>query len=378
MSRILVYVQHLLGIGHLRRAARIARALVDARFDVVFVTGGAAIAGFDVPGARVVQLPPLTAADGTFRRLLDDAGDTADDAYKARRRALLLATFDASRPNIVMTEMFPFGRRQMRFELEPLLDRALAATPRPTIVASVRDILVPRRPERVAEMVARVQRYYDLVLVHGDPRLIPFADTFPRCAEIADRVRYTGYVVDPAIAVPDAAPRETGEVLVSAGGGAVGARLLTAALAARPRSPLAAAPWRLLTGENLPADQFRALQARAGDGIVVERSRPDFQQLLACCRISLSQGGYNTVLEVLNAGAPAVVVPYESEQAVRCRLLAARGLVHPVDEADLTPATLAEAMGRALRTPLPPMDIEVDGAVRTATLLRECGGGPDD
>ena len=37
---VMVYVQHLLGIGHLRRAAALATALTEAGQRVVFVTGG--------------------------------------------------------------------------------------------------------------------------------------------------------------------------------------------------------------------------------------------------------------------------------------------------------------------------------------------------
>jgi predicted glycosyltransferase len=38
-------------------------------------------------------------------------------------------------------ELFPFGRRQMRFELLPLLEAARARSPRPWIISSVRDVL---------------------------------------------------------------------------------------------------------------------------------------------------------------------------------------------------------------------------------------------
>ena len=38
--RAMIWVQHLLGIGHLRRAVSIARALADADFDVLLVSGG--------------------------------------------------------------------------------------------------------------------------------------------------------------------------------------------------------------------------------------------------------------------------------------------------------------------------------------------------
>src|SRR4029079_11394178 len=42
---VLVYVQHLLGIGHLMRARLIAEALADRGFDVHLVSGGITIRG---------------------------------------------------------------------------------------------------------------------------------------------------------------------------------------------------------------------------------------------------------------------------------------------------------------------------------------------
>ena len=41
MSRVLFYVQHLLGIGHLKRAATRARACAAAGLEVTVVSGGA-------------------------------------------------------------------------------------------------------------------------------------------------------------------------------------------------------------------------------------------------------------------------------------------------------------------------------------------------
>ena len=39
-GRVFFYVQHLLGIGHLRRAATLARAMAAGGFDVLLVSGG--------------------------------------------------------------------------------------------------------------------------------------------------------------------------------------------------------------------------------------------------------------------------------------------------------------------------------------------------
>jgi predicted glycosyltransferase len=349
---VLLYVQHLLGIGHLRRAALLAKALNENGISVVLVSGGAAVAGLDIGGAGLVQLPPLRSRDADFSELLDPSGRPIDAAWKAARRDRLLAIFHALQPRALLIEMFPFGRRQMRFELLPLLEAARETTPRPQVFCSLRDVLTQnRRPEKTAWMLDTFARHFDLALVHGDPDFLPLERSFPEAAGIAAKLRYTGYVVDQA---PDsgAGMEGTGEVIVSTGGGAVAGPLIEAALAARALGPLAEAPWRFLIGPNMAEPTFRRLAAEAPTGITVERARPDFRNLLARGRLSISQAGYNTVLEVLSAGIPAVVVPFaagaETEQSLRARLLAEHGALTVVDEAALTPASLAAGIEAAL------------------------------
>jgi predicted glycosyltransferase len=111
--------------------------------------------------------------------------------------------------------------------------------------------------------------------------------------------------------------------------------------------------------------------------MTVERTRRDFTALLAGCALSVSQAGYNTVLEVLRAGPPAVFVPFaaagEREQSLRAELLAARGLASVVPEDGLSGASLAAGIAHALRQApdRPRLDLAGDGAARTAEIVRE-------
>ena len=373
--RILFYVQHLLGIGHLMRAACLTRALEANGFHVTLVSGGAPVPGFDSGASRFVQLPPTRAIDVYFKVLVDAQDAPIDDVWKADRRDRLLALYDDVAPDIVLVEMYPFGRRQMRFEIEPMLERARTDTRRPVVAASIRDILVePDKPERVDEMVERVERFFDLVLIHGDPSLIPFDRTFPRMREIASVSHYTGYVVDPPPPAGGPGAPGFGEVVVSTGGGAVSEDLLDAAIGARPLSSLADVPWRVLVGHNLPETQFARWRNTAPVGVTVERARTDFVTLLRNCTLSISQGGYNTVLEILATGARAVCLPYagghESEQTIRCRLLAARGALELVEPADVSAAAVAAAADRAIAGKPAAAAIDTGGARKTAELLQ--------
>ncbi len=378
---VLLYVQHLLGIGHLRRAAVLAKALDRGGISVVMVSGGAPVAGLDIGGATFVQLPPLRVRDESFSVLVDQSGQPFDEARQKTRAARLLALYRALRPRALVIEMFPFGRRKMQFELLPLLETAWASTPRPQVICSLRDVLIEsERPDKTAWMLDTFRRYFDLALIHGDPDFLPLERSFPAAAGLAAKLRYTGYVIDDPPPPDSGSGRAdgAGEVIVSTGGGATGAPLIEAALAARALSPLAEVPWRFLIGPNMAEAAFRDLAGRAPAGVTVERSRPDFRSLLARARLSISQAGYNTVLEVLTAGVPAVVVPFaagsETEQSLRAGLLAERGAVTLVAEATLTPASLAAGIDAALapgRAGSGAAGLDLRGAQTTVDILRQ-------
>jgi len=380
-KRAFIYVQHLLGIGHLKRALTLARAMASAGLEVTLASGGAAVPGIDLGGVRLVQLPPASAADLSFRLLLDESGRAIDEDWKRRRSAALHAAWQAAAPQVLILELFPFGRRQMRFELLPLLEAAAGALPRPVVVCSVRDILGgAKSAERQQETLDLIERRFDRVLVHGDRAVIPFERTFPAAARIAQRIEYTGYVVEPAARGAGDAGR--GEVMVSAGGGAVGAQLLETALRAKPLTVLRDRTWRILAGDNLPDGEFRALArlAAGAPGVVVERSRADFAARLSNCELSISQAGYNTLLETVQARARAVVVPFarghETEQTLRARCFAERGLVEMVQEDALAPDTLAAAADRAAQRPrAAPGAIDLDGARRCAVAVLRLASG---
>ncbi|HEX3418141.1 MAG TPA: glycosyltransferase [Stellaceae bacterium] len=383
---VLLYVQHLLGIGHLRRSLRIVEALAREGIRVTLISGGEPLSALACTSAeRVIQLAPIRAPDAEFKMLVDGAGRPIDDELRTARRSALLDVFGDEQPDAVLIEAFPFGRRAFRFELDGLIEAARARRPRPLILCSLRDIVVlPSDPRRPKEIVDRVRKDFDLVLVHGDPAFIPLEDSFPLASEISDRLIYTGYIAE-AHGAGDAAPLEAtvgaDEVVVSVGGGAVGGALLRTAIETRRRGCLANLRWRLLAGPNLPEPEFAALAAGLPDGVVLERYRSDFPQMLRRCRVSVSQAGYNTVLDILAARAAAVVVPFasgrETEQSFRAERLAARGVLELLPENQLSPEQLASAMNRAMFTRPATIAIDTGGALRSAGLIADMIRSPD-
>src|SRR5918996_584374 len=330
---VLFWVQHLLGTGHLKRAATLARAMSARGLRVVIASGGTPAPWLAADGIERVQLPPVRASDLAFTNLLDEHDRPIDDSFRAMRRDRLLALFEELRPHVLVTEMFPFGRRAFRFELVPLLETAARARPRPWRLCSVRDVLVQKSdPEGYAWMLAQARAHFDRILVHTDPRLIPFGLTFPHADALGDRLVETGYVIEP-LTVETAEGRA--QVLVSAGGGRVGAALLEVALQAR----------------------------------------------LANSLLSISQAGYNTVLEGLRFQKPMVLVPFETatetEQRTRAERLVKLGLAEVVWESELTPRTLAGAIDRACQSRSARRPVfALDGAARSAELVTALAATP--
>lgn len=384
---VAVYCQHVLGVGHFFRSLEICRALAPR--PVVLITGGPPVAA-DLPAhVREVRLPPLV-MDERFSELRPAEPGADMEAVRRERRRRLAELFAAVVPEAFVVELYPFGRKAFAFELDPLLaGYGRRAGGRGLAVCSVRDVLVEKRSVAAYEerVVATLNRSFDGVLVHADPRVIRLEETFGRVRDIAPPVVHTGFVTPRPPA--DARGRIRAAlglgaadrlVVASAGSGSVGGRLLEAVLAAfgrLPRPPRVLL--RVFTGPFLPEEDFRRLARAAAPEAHVERFRRDFLSWLAAADLSVSLGGYNTTMNLLAAGVPALIWPFPQnrEQRLRGERLQALGALRLLADDDLDPARLAAAMASVLAAPPAPLAVRVDleGARATAAWIekRLCG-----
>ncbi|MGI9507858.1 MAG: glycosyl transferase, partial [Geminicoccaceae bacterium] len=68
---VLIWVQHLLGTGHFKRAAILAEAMAADGLDVTLVSGGPPVDWIKPKGVRLEQLPGIRARDRQFSAMVD-------------------------------------------------------------------------------------------------------------------------------------------------------------------------------------------------------------------------------------------------------------------------------------------------------------------
>jgi predicted glycosyltransferase len=383
--RVLIYCQHILGMGHLIRSMTIARALRNCA--VVFVNGGESCSGMEVPSwVTIVNLPPLT-ADSEFHELNIPSQDATLEQVQLARKNMLFEHFEHFRPDVVIIELFPFGRKRFAFELLPLLAHIRLSSPSTKVVCSLRDILVTK-PDPVRHedwVVSLMNRYFDLLLIHSDPTFQTLNETFSRCHDLRCEVQYTGFVTQDADVLTGCSPATDPSIsdgrpmiLASVGGGRVGYELLQSTIQA---SGLLSTTHlhRLLmfTGPYMPDHQYEQLHTLAAQQpqIEVRRFTSSFQSLMRQASLSISMAGYNTCMNILNTGTRALVWPFtgnkNDEQTIRAQKLERRGLLTLLKSIDLNPEQLAGKIVATLsHSPIhPPHSINTNGAQETAMAI---------
>lgn len=351
MKKVIIYCQHVLGMGHFVRTMEIARGLKN--FDVYIFNGGEIIPGFEIPeNINLINLPPIK-SDSEFTDI------QADNETKENRKKLILESFDSIKPDILITELFPFGRLKFEYELIPLLDKAKKVDIK--IICSIRDILVVKREQAAFEQYACdiTNKYYDLLLIHSDPEFQRIEETFPSANKIRCPIQYTGFVTQQREII----------ILVSIGGGRIGAELIDRTIEASV-SLLHDIPHKLKIFTGPYYEKFDDLQMRTADFTHIEvlRYTTDFIQEMKSADLSISMAGYNTCMNIITTGTRAILYPFTGnnnrEQTIRADKFNQLGIADIIYSHDLSTDNLSKKIKEALKT-----DLNIDGVRRTYEAL---------
>jgi predicted glycosyltransferase len=382
--RVALYSHDTMGIGHMRRNALIARTIAGSPVRAtMLLIGGAREAGcFPLPpGTDCLTLPSYyKQEDGQYesRSLL-----TSRDQLTALRARTITAALEAFEPDVLIVDKVPRGALR---ELGPALE-LLRAEGWTRCVLGLRDILddpaTVGREWVEGSLAEAVRDYYDAVWVYGDPAVYDQAREYGYPADVAAKVRYTGYVARPQrtsfseIEGAELLPLISGPAdrlfLCMVGGGQDGVPL--AETFARVEFP---APTRgvILTGPFMPADAQNRLcrLAATNPGLRVVKFVTDPDLLLSLADRVVAMAGYNTVCEALSFGKPALVVPRVAprrEQLIRAERLQQMGLVDMLRPGELTPEAISRWLYRDCRLQPAAGRINLGGATTLPRFLED-------
>ena len=400
-KKILIHYTHKGTLGHTTRIQRLCHELVTthgAAVNVHILQGGQPQPFISFPRqVHLIQIP------APF-----DSRESFYTANKPRPREHLRAHFVLEmarriQPDIFLTEFFPFGRQDYTPELLPAIRWLRQTTGR--IYASVgypcSVDLIDHQNTRLAHERKEIIALYDKILIHTPPDLENkyFHQTLPTKSlqenygnffkTIADKTIYTGYMVP---ARPGRTPRRAAllynknnahTIIVSRGGGAVYPGVIINAIRAQrllgdmfhfiiasgpSTSPAEKAAFQLLLKKTAPS------AVKLLDDI------PDLPYFLEHATTSVNLCGYNTSVQLMQAGGNGIVIPFinthsplpSNEQTARALLLRdhAACTILPYDQ--LTPQALATMIQEKLRkekTPLSLPEAWFHGAAKTTALL---------
>ena len=374
------HCQHVRGIGHLIRALALVDELKD-HFDLIFLSGGKIPSNIQLPkDIEVIQLPPVEV--NSYDLLIStDRRRTLKSVLRSRREKIL-QIFEKVRPDVLIVEFYPFGRLDFSGELLPLLEAAgnTNIKNRPLVLSSLRDILEQSHVyQATLNDLASVlcNHLFDGVLVHSDPQFSKFEDTFYSNVKITTPIIYTGFVIPNKIKTSEQ-NGQVSQVVVSAGGGRVGGKLLLSAVKAYTEYGIGDGVGMIVTtGPFLPENEWKTLKSVGAGvkGLKIYRWIPNLDQVLARSAASVSQYGYNTSIALLSVGIPALVVPFtgpkDKEQMRRARKMGKLGAVRVMTEDQVNPQTLAEEIKLLLNFKPKNIKIDLNGAKNTTKLIQE-------
>jgi predicted glycosyltransferase len=358
-SRYLFYAHDGQGLGHLRRNLAIASSLteLDPAASVLMTACPIDVSRFRVPDhVDILALPGLRkVSNGSYkgRRLTIRGADV-----RAVRSALLAATVESFKPEVVLADKHPLG---VCGELQTALDSHRARGGRAAL--GLRDVLdapaTVRAEWKQASLGSQVLRYFDRILVYGSEAVLDPVAEYGLGPRVAELTEFCGYVLNDGeglcragdrAALPPRRKRPV--ILATVGGGEDGRPLLETFIeAARD------APWDgiVVAGPLADARDHRMLRRRAERaGVVFYGVVPGLTRWLDRVDALVCMGGYNTMAEAVSRGTPTVCVPRTRprvEQLIRAREFARLDLSRVLEPQRLTAGALRREVNAVLGSP---------------------------
>mgnify|MGYP002621776854 CR=1 FL=1 len=358
--------QYLYGLGHSNRVKLIAEE-VGKTHDVVVIN-------------QLFQ-PPLKYSVPQVSFLEDSrppegksvAAYVHNENLQNYRFKRFIETLDKYKVKMLVSEGFPFCRHQSAAELFKCFDECKKRNIK--ILVSIRDFPWDDPHENpIKDWVNRTQNlickyYVDKVLVHGDPDILPLSSDRTRYAnphqiidQIKDQLVYTGYVCDDTIKKHE---QENNFIYVSTGLNKEEGMLLFKQITK------IAHKFPDYTFIMPVANRYMKTKRSVKDNMVFVEYIPNLGHKIQKCAAFITYGGYNTTMEIIKGGVPAIVIPrqdgHKLEQFVRAYTFEPYGFFKVLNNLEFH--KLESTLKYILNNKPKPFKFDLDGTRKSANEI---------
>ncbi len=342
-SNLFLYCNYVYGIGHLIRSLELSKGLTKD-YNVYLLTGGEPVPNLEIcDSIKFIQLPALFKKEKDVELTPVDLDITLSECF-TRRKLLIDQWVKDIKPDVIITEHFPFG---LLFEKESLhlINSAKEYNQNLKLVCSVREVIESPKGGPNDEKVCHIlNRNFDLLLVHGDERIIPISRSFPNLHNIQIPVIHTGYIVSKKSAeTVQNADRPI--LLASVAGGRLGTELLEAVIESHKKL-VTEVPHQVIifTGafqDQAMEDLIKESTVENHNIQILKFDRNRYLHYLSFAEVVISLGGYNSTLESIYLKKKVLIYNRDfagnnREQNLRIRSLEDKGCLKTFTAEDLS------------------------------------------
>jgi predicted glycosyltransferase len=391
-----MYCHDRFGLGHTSRTLAIASHLAEnlANCSILVLTDLSIIGRFKFPqNVDYVHLPGIV-HNADQRYYAGNLNIELENTYKIRRKITQSAarTFQ---PDLIVVERDPFG---LQNEMQRTLSFIREELPQTKVIWGLPDVI--GEPEMVVREWNRegvyeaLNRFCDEIWVYGAREIFDLVREYQVPAPVAGKIFYSGYLRSPSVSSrrihKDIArmDRRKPFVLITTGSGAEGftlidcyLRFLECAGGAVPFQTL------IVTGPMMRSREKMRLMERARKlpEVIFHRFSKHILQYVKYADLVVSNGGFNTLCEILSYRKRAIFVPGmipPHEHLLRARIFGRLGLVRFLSPIELTPDSIGETVTTSvscnpeLAPRIARADIPLDGLEKITERIKLLCGVP--
>jgi len=325
MANCYIYTHYTFGIGHLQRAKLLAEGIKKySSFRPILLCSGASVPSSFIPKTLFIKLPGEIKLNYKSKITKSESLKFSKEKINEIRIKKILNLFKKYKPDIFITEFFPFGWIRLNKTLVPILEYIKQNYPHCMIFCSARDIPISDREDLKEYDFKRLnkffKRYYNFIFIHS-PKSFSIFKKGEKFAYFDPKVPtyFTGYMVRSHKNFKKNNSKK--RILITVGAGRDGSNFVTKALKSiekinksRPVSV------RVVKG---PFSSVEYSKWQEKKWCRIYDSVPNLMAWINTSDLVVCMAGYNTISEIMVSNVPALIYPRPKsfEQQKRARFV---------------------------------------------------------